>query len=100
LEFFRKFAEIFGSEGVPPLSRTLTENFATWTSCFVDTGGKFAAGVNNTGDKMPLVSTTSAANLPGPLVLLIPVANLLPVSTTTVTNCHWYRRHWRQICHQ
>ncbi len=45
---------------------------------------------------------------PGSLVLLIPVANLPPVSTTPAANlllvsmtpvaiCHWYQRHWWQI---
>ena len=48
---------------------------------------------------------------PVSLVLLIPVANLRPlstmpaanlppVSTTPVANCHWYQRHRRQICHR
>ncbi len=37
---------------------------------------------------------------PVSLVLLIPVENLLPVSTTPVANCHWYQWHWRQICHR
>ncbi len=46
---------------------------------------------------------------PVSVVLLIPVANLPPVSTilaanlppvstTPVANCHWYQRHQRQIC--
>jgi hypothetical protein len=54
-------------------------NFAASSPCVVDTGGKFAtgvndtggkfaAGVNNAGGKLPLVSTTLAANL-------TPVAN-------------------------
>ncbi len=54
-EIFRKFAEIFAS--------------------VVDTAGKFATGVNDTGGKLP------------------------PVSTTPAANCHRYQRHWRQICH-
>ncbi len=37
---------------------------------------------------------------PVSLVLLIPVANLPPVSTTPVANCHQYQRHRRQICHR
>ncbi len=37
---------------------------------------------------------------PVPLVLLTPVANLPPVSTTPVANCHRYQRHRRQICHR
>ncbi len=55
---------------------------ATSSPCVVDTGGKFATGVNDTGGKFAavvndaggyLVSTTPAANLP--LVSLTPVAN-------------------------
>ncbi len=47
--------------------------FATSLASVVDTGGKFAAGINNTGGNLPPVSTTPAANLP-------------PVSMTPVTN--------------
>jgi hypothetical protein len=36
---------------------------------------------------------------PFSLALLIPAANLPPVSTTPVANCQWYQRHRRQICH-
>jgi len=39
-----------------------------------------------------------AANLPP--VSTIPAANLPPVSTTPVANCHRYQRHRRQICHR
>ncbi len=38
------------------------------------------------------------ANLPP--VSTIPAANLPPVSTTPVANCHRYQRHRRQICHR
>ncbi len=51
-------------------------NFATSFPCVVDTGGKFATGVNGVNDaggKLPPVSTTPAANLPP--VSLISVAN-------------------------
>ncbi len=69
---------------MPPVSTTPAANFATSSPCVVDTGGKFATGVNDTvgkfaagvnhaGGKLPPVSTTPAANLP--LVSLIPVAN-------------------------
>ncbi len=34
------------------------------------------------------------------LALLIPVANLPPVSTTPGANCHRYQRHRWQICHR
>jgi hypothetical protein len=43
-----------------------------------DTGGKFAAGVVETGGNLPLASLTPAL----PPVSLTPVANLPPVSTT------------------
>jgi hypothetical protein len=83
-EFFRKFAEIFASQGappvsttpvanLPPVSATPVANFSTIFTSVVDTGGKFATGVNDTGGKfatgvndaggkLPLVSTTPAAN--------------------------------------
>ncbi len=38
------------------------------------------------------------ANLPP--VSTIPAANLPPVSTTPAANCHRYQRHRRQICHR
>ncbi len=94
-KFFRKFAEIFASQGappvsttpvaklppvpttpvanLPPVSATPVANFSTIFASFFDTGGKFAAGVNDTGGKLPPVSTTPAANLPP--VSLTPVAN-------------------------
>ncbi len=53
----------------------------------VDTGGKFAADVVDTGGNLPPVSTTLAklvANLPP--VSLIPATILPPVSLTPVTN--------------
>ncbi len=79
---------------------------------------QIATGVNDTGGKLPPVSTTPAANLPPvsttpvaillpfSLVLLIPVANLPPVSTipaanlppvsmTPVAICHRYQRRRR-----
>jgi hypothetical protein len=48
-------------------------NFSTIFASVVNTGGKFATGVNDAGGKLPPVSATPAANLP--LVLLTPVAN-------------------------
>jgi hypothetical protein len=64
---------------LPLVSTTPETNFATSFASVVDTGGKFATGVNNTGGEfiagvndtggnLPPVSTTPAANLP-------PVAN-------------------------
>jgi hypothetical protein len=52
-EFFRKFAEIFASQGAPPVSTT---NFSSIFASVVDTGGKFATGVNDAGGKLPPVS--------------------------------------------
>jgi hypothetical protein len=60
---------------LPPMSVTPATNFATSLASVVDTGGKFATGVNNTsgkfdagisdtGGNLPPVSTTPAANLP------------------------------------
>jgi hypothetical protein len=62
-----KFAEIFASQGappvsttpvanLPPVSRTLAANFATGIAGVIDTGvndtsKKFASGVNNIGGK-------------------------------------------------
>ncbi len=81
--FFQKFAEIFASQGappvsttpvatLPPVSMTPAANFATSFSSVVDTGGtgvnntggKFATGDNDAGGKSPPESTTQAANLP------------------------------------
>jgi hypothetical protein len=61
---FRKFAEIFASQGAPPVSTTPVANFATSSACVVDTGGKFATGTT------------------------IPAANLPPESTTPEAHCH------------
>jgi hypothetical protein len=52
-EFFRKFAEIFASQGAPLVSTTLAAKFSTIFASIVDTGGKFATGP---------VSTTPVAN--------------------------------------
>ncbi len=68
---FRRLAEIFGSQGAPPVSMTPAANFATSFASVIDTGNKFATGVNDTatgvnevGYKLPPVSPTSEANLP------------------------------------
>ncbi len=42
---------------LPPVSMTPTAKFATSFTSVVDTGGKFAAGVNDTGGKLPPVPT-------------------------------------------
>ncbi len=66
-EFFRKFVEIFASQGAPPvsmtpLSVTPVANFSTIFASVVDTGGKFATGVNDAEGKLPPVSATPVAN--------------------------------------
>ncbi len=67
-KFFRKFKEIFASQGAQLVSMTPVANFATSFASVVDTWSKFATSVNNTGGILPPVSTTPADNLP-------PVAN-------------------------
>jgi hypothetical protein len=76
-EFFRKIAEIFASKGAPPVSMTPVANFATSFACVVDTGGKFATGVNGTGGKFAAGINDTGGNLPP--VSTTPAANLLPV---------------------
>jgi hypothetical protein len=73
-EFFRKFAEIFASQGAPPVSTTPAANLPPVST--------------TPAAKLPPVSTTPAANChqyqrhrwqifpPFSLALLIPVANL------------------------
>ncbi len=48
-KFFRKFSEIFASQGAPPVSTTPVTYFSTIFASVVDTGGKFATSVNDTG---------------------------------------------------
>jgi hypothetical protein len=83
-EYFQKFSEIIASQGappvsatpvanLPPVSETPVANFSTIFASIVDTGGKFATGVNDAGGKLPPVSKTPAANLPP--VSVTPVAN-------------------------
>ncbi len=51
-KFFRKFAEIFATQGAPPVSMTPVANLPPVSNLLpVDTGGKIAAGINNTGGK-------------------------------------------------
>ena len=60
------------SQGAPPVSATPAANFATSFASVVDTGGKFAAGSNDTGGNLPPVSTTPAANNGNNIRLLRP----------------------------
>jgi hypothetical protein len=57
--------------------------FSLFATGVVDTGGKFAAGVINTGDNLPPAPLTPTANLS---LSLTPVANLPPVSTALVVH--------------
>jgi hypothetical protein len=61
-KFFRKFAEIFACQGAPPVSTTPVANFSTIFASVVDTGGKFATGVNDIGGKLPPALLTPVAN--------------------------------------
>ncbi len=45
-KIFKKFAEIFASQGTPLVSTTPVGNFATGVSY---TSGKFATGINDNG---------------------------------------------------
>jgi hypothetical protein len=58
---------------LPPVSTTPAANFATSFPSVVDTGGKFATGVNNTGGKFSAGGNDTGGNLP-------------PVSTTPAAN--------------
>ncbi len=69
---------------MPQVSTTPAANFATSYPCVVDTGGKFATGVNDTGGKF-----VAGVNDPGgklPQVLTTLAANLSLVSMTQVAN--------------
>jgi hypothetical protein len=83
-EFFRKFAEIIASQGAPPVSATPAANFSSNFASVVDTGGKFATGVNDTGGKFATGVNDAGRKLPP--VSTTPVANLPPVSKTPVAN--------------
>jgi hypothetical protein len=93
-EFFQKFADIFASQGAPPVSTTPASklppvsttpvanlppvsatpvaNFSTISVSVVDTGGKFATGVNAAGGKLPPLSATPVANNGNNIRLQIP----------------------------
>jgi hypothetical protein len=70
-KFYQKFAEIFASEGAPPVSTT-------------HTGGKFATGINDTGGKFCHRYRCCFFILVAVSTILS--ENLLPVSTTPVAN--------------
>jgi hypothetical protein len=57
---------------LPPVSTTPVANFATSFASVVDTGSKFAAGVNDTGGNLPPVSKTPVVNNGDKIRLLRP----------------------------
>jgi hypothetical protein len=67
-----------------PVSTTPAANFSTIFASVVDTGGKFATGVNDTGGKFATVVNDAGGKLPP--VSTMPAANLPPVSMTPVAN--------------
>jgi hypothetical protein len=78
-KFFRKFAEIFASQGAPLVSTTLVEKkISTSIACVVDTGGKFATGGNDVGGKFATSVNGASGNLP-PVSTTPAAANLPPV---------------------
>jgi hypothetical protein len=69
------FADIFASQGAPPVSTTPVANFSTIFASVVDTGGKFASGVNNTGGKFAIGVNNDSGKLP-------PISTIDAKSTT------------------
>jgi hypothetical protein len=55
----QKFAETFASQHAMPVSKTLLANFATSFASVVDTGGKYATGVNDIDGKFADKETIS-----------------------------------------
>ena len=66
---------------MPPVSATPPANFYTIFASVVDTGGKFATGVNDTGGKFATGVNDAGGKLPA-----TPAANLPPLSLTPVAN--------------
>ncbi len=69
---------------MPPVSATPVANFSTIFASVVDTGGKFATGVNDTGGKLATGVNNAGGKLPP--ISTTPEANLPPVSLTPVAN--------------
>jgi hypothetical protein len=109
-QIFLKFAEIFASQSAPSVSTTPVvnlppvsttpaanlplvsttpaANFATSSPCFVDTGGKFATGVNDTSSEYATGVIDTVANNGNNIRLQTPKVNLkakiyLYISSTT-----------------
>jgi hypothetical protein len=69
------------------VSTTPVANFYTIFASVVDTGSKFATGVNDTNGKFATDVIDAGGKLP-------------PVSTTPAAICHRYQQYRRQICHR
>jgi hypothetical protein len=106
LQFISKFAEIFASQGAPPVSMTpvaklplisttpaanlplvsttTAANFATSFARVVDTGGKFATGVHDTGGKFAIMSTTPIAKQrsPNKIIKTFMIEDFFPFATS------------------
>ena len=81
---FQMFVEIFASQGAPLVLTTPAANFATSFASVVDTGGKFATGVNDMGGKCAAGVNDTSGNFP--TVSITPAANSPLLSMTSVTN--------------
>ncbi len=89
-KFFQKFAEILASQGAPPrYQRHWWKIFHRcqrhwWQNC-----RRYQRHRRQIFPPVPLMLLIPVANLPP--VSTIPAANLPPVSTTPVANCHRYQ---------
>jgi hypothetical protein len=85
-------------ENLPPVSTTPAANFATSFTSVVDTGDKFATGVNDTGGrylkvnlkaKIYICVNSTIQRCPNKIIkifLIEDFSHLPPVSTTSVVN--------------
>ena len=74
---------------LPLVSTTPVANFATSSPCVVDTGGKFATGVNDTGGKFSAGVNDAGGKLPHKIIKIFLIEDffhLPPVSTTPMAN--------------
>jgi hypothetical protein len=104
-EFFRKFAEIFASQGappvsttpvanLPPVSATPVANFSTSFASVVDTGGKLIMATIsgcrhlkvNLKAKIYIYVNSTTQRCPNKIFLLEGFFHLPPVSMTPVAN--------------
>ncbi len=76
---------------MPPVSMTPAANFATSFSSVVDTGGKFATGVNDTGGKFAAGVNDTGGKLPPVSTILLKLvakfaAGVLDTATPVANN--------------